>query len=106
MKNFITALAVIGAAAAWRFVVVFWWRTRGDWARNPGGRHVMQMTAYMGLLLTLIVIARIWPDYPGRSAVTGVVFALLIGQLVWRNVLMDREQNAHDQDRIDRAKRR
>lgn len=98
MRDFITALAIVGAAAAWRFVIVFWWRTRGDWARNPGGRHVMQLTAYLGVLLTLSVITRIWPNYPGRAPIVGTFFALVVMQLVWRNVLMDREQDAHDRE--------
>lgn len=106
MKDLITALAVLGTLAAWRFVIVWWWRTRGDWARNPGGRHVMQLTAYLGVLITLIVVARIWPEYPGRSVVTAVFFALLVGQLVWRNVLMDREQNRYDRGRGANTQRR
>ncbi|MEW2442775.1 putative phage holin [Micromonospora marina] len=94
MNDLNTMLAGIGAAACWYFVVAFWVTTGGDWRRNPGGRHVMQFTANLGLLMTLIVLARVWPQYPGRAAVTLVAFAALVAQVVWRCVLLHRTQHA------------
>ncbi|SBT64206.1 hypothetical protein GA0070622_1176 [Micromonospora sediminicola] len=94
MNDLNTVLAGIGAAACWYFVVAFWVTTGGDWRHNPGGRHVMQFTANLGLLMTLIVLARVWPQYPGRAAVTLVAFAALVAQVVWRCVLLHRAQHA------------
>ncbi|QLQ38004.1 putative phage holin [Micromonospora robiginosa] len=93
MKDLNTVLAVIGAVACWYFVVAFWVTTRGDWRHNPGGRHLMQFTANLGVLMSLIVAARIWPDYPGRTTATFVTFAALVGQVVWRCVLLHRAQH-------------
>ncbi len=92
MRDVTTALAVVGAASAWYFVVAYWWITRGDWRHNPGGRHVMHMPANLGRLMTRIVAARLWPDYIGRPVITLVAFAALVAQLVWRIVLMHRAQ--------------
>lgn len=92
MKELTTALAAVGAAGCWYFVFAYWLTTAGDWRHNPGGRHVMLFTADLGLLLTVIVAARIWPNYPGRSTVTLVLFGLLVVQIVWRCVLLHRAQ--------------
>ncbi|MEU5668939.1 hypothetical protein ABZ749_00950 [Micromonospora sp. NPDC047753] len=93
MRDLTTAVAAVGAAGCWYFVLVYWATTAGDWRHNPGGRHVMLFTADLGVLLTLIVAARIWPDYPGRSVVTLVAFALLVVQILWRCVLLHRAQH-------------
>ncbi|MCX5066890.1 hypothetical protein OOJ91_13645 [Micromonospora lupini] len=93
MRDLTTVLAAVGAGACWYFVVVFWWTTGGDWRHNAGGRHVMLFTADLGLLMTLIVVARIWPGYPGRDVVVLVAFALLVVQIVWRCVLLHRAQH-------------
>ncbi|MFI6228868.1 hypothetical protein ACIBCR_16315 [Micromonospora echinospora] len=97
MKDLTTALAVVGAAACWYFVAVYWWTTRGDWAYNRAGRHVMVFTANLGVLMTLAALARVWPDYPGREAVVLVAFASLVAQVVHRCVLLHDAQHADDQ---------
>jgi len=93
VRDLTTALAALGAAGCWYFVFVYWATTAGDWRRNPGGRHVMLFTGDLGVLLSLIVAARIWPEYPGRSVVTLVAFALLVAQILWRCVLLHRAQH-------------
>ena len=93
MRDVTTVLAAVGAIGCWYFVVAFWWTTRGDWRHNAGGRHVMLFTADLGLLMTLIVMARIWPHYPGRAEVTLVAFALLVAQILYRCVLLHRTQH-------------
>lgn len=107
MKNLGTFLTVIGALGCWYFVIVYHWKTRGDWWRNPGGRHVMQFTANLGALLTLIVAARLWPDYPGRAWVTLGLFGALVVQILWRCVLLHLVQ-AHTApaDRVEAAPER
>jgi hypothetical protein len=93
MRHIGTVLAAIGGVGCWYFVVSYWALTRGDFRLTPEGRHIMQFTANLGVLFSLIVAARIWPDYPGRDAVTLVAFALLVGQIWWRIVLMHRAQH-------------
>jgi hypothetical protein len=93
MRDITNAIAALGAAGCWYFVAAYWVTTRGDWRRTPGGRHVMQFTANLGVLFTLIVSARFWPDYPGRSVVTLVAFAALVVQIGWRCVLLHRAQH-------------
>lgn len=94
MRIVSTVLAVAGFAASLYFVVAFHVSTGGDWRHNPGGRHLMEFTINLGLLFGLIVAARLWHDYPGRDQITLLLFAWLVGQVVWRSVLMHREQRA------------
>lgn len=93
MRNIGTILAALGAVGCWYFVAAYWATTGGDWHRTPAGRHIMQFTANLGVLFTLIVAARIWPEYPGRDVVTLVSFAALVAQIWWRIVLMHRAQH-------------
>ena len=87
-----TWLAGAGAVGCWYFVVAYWWTTRGDWHRTPGGRHIMQFTANLGVLMSMIVAARLWPHYPGRAIITPVAFGGLIVQVYWRISLLHRAQ--------------
>lgn len=89
-----TVLATVGFLACLYFVAAYQWFTQGDWRRNAGGRHLMEFTANLGLLFGLIVLARFWPGYPGRDLLTLAVFATLVGQVVWRIVLLHRAQHA------------
>lgn len=93
MRDLTTAIALLGAAGCWYFVLAYWITTRGDWSRTSGGRHVMQFTANLGVLMTLIVAARIWPDYPGRMVITLVAFTGLVVQIFWRCVLLHKAQH-------------
>lgn len=92
MRNVSTALTVLGAAACWYFAIAYWAFTRGGWRHTPAGRHVMGLSAALGALLTLIAVARLWPDFPGRAWVTLGLFAVLVAQLVWQCVLLHRAQ--------------
>lgn len=92
MRTIGTVLALLGGVASWYFVAAYWWSTRGDWRRTAAGRHIMLITANLGLLMSLIVAARVWPDYPGRQAITAAAFAALVAQIGWRIVLMHRAQ--------------
>lgn len=92
MRHMGTVLAALGAAGCWFFCAAYWWKTRGDWTRTPVGWHLMLFTADLGLLLSLAVVGRVWPDYPGRTAVTNVFFAFLVVQIYWRIVLLYRAQ--------------
>ncbi|KXK63341.1 hypothetical protein AWW66_03240 [Micromonospora rosaria] len=93
-----TVLAAIGALACAYFVLTYQVTTGGDWRRSAAGRHLMQFTACLGILMGLIVAARLWPDYPGRDQVTLMTFGWLVGQVIWRSVLLHRAQHPHDQE--------
>lgn len=105
MRNISTVLAAVGAVGCWYFVAAYWVTTRGDWWLTPAGRHVMQFTANLGLLLTLSVAARIWPGYPGREVVVMVAFAALVVQIWHRVVLMHRAQHTRVPGRPRSARR-
>lgn len=92
MKDLGTALTLIGAGACWYFVIAYHVATGGDWRHSPAGRHLMQLSGGLGLLMTLILAARVWPTYPGRPWVTLAVFAYVVIQMVWRCVLLHRAQ--------------
>lgn len=87
-----TILAGVGALGCLWFVLRYHLLTGGDWRHNPAGRHLMAFTANLGVLLGLIVVNRLSGDYPGRVIVTMVLFAALVGQIVWRLVLLERAQ--------------
>lgn len=93
MRELTNLIAALGAIGCWYFVAAYWVTTRGDWMRSPAGRHIMQFTANLGLLMSLIAIARFWPDYPGREVIVLVAFAALVLQVWWRIVLMHRAQH-------------
>ncbi|WFE45292.1 hypothetical protein [Verrucosispora sp. WMMD1129] len=93
MRHASTVLAMVGFVACLYFVAAYQWLTGGDWRHNPAGRHLMEFTGTLGVLLGLIVAARLWPDYPGRDTITLVVFGLLVAQVVWRSVLLHRAQD-------------
>jgi uncharacterized membrane protein HdeD (DUF308 family) len=101
MRDAGTVLAAAGMFACLYFVAAYQRFTAGDWRRNPGGRHLMEFTGTLGVLLGLIVLARFWPDYPGRDVITLVVFGALVGQVVWRIVLLHRAQD-HDRELTSR----
>lgn len=92
MRDISTALTLVGAIAAWYFVIAYWAFTRGDWRRTPSGWHIMLLTTDVAALLTLILAARLWPTYPGRPVITLVFYAALVGQLIYQCVLLHRVQ--------------
>lgn len=98
MRDFGTALTVTGAAACWYFVIGYHLLSGGGWRRSAAGRHLMQLSGGLGVLMTLIVAARVWPGYPGRPWVTLGVFAYVVVQMIWRCVLLHRAQRSDAPD--------
>ena len=96
MMTLTTVLAVAGAGGCWYFVGAYHWLTGGDWRRTAAGRHLMAFTATLGALLTWIIVARVWPDWPARRVVSLLLFAALVGQVVWRCVLLHRAQHERE----------
>lgn len=101
MRDASTALAAVGFFGCLYFVAAYHVTTGGDWRKNAGGRHVMEFTFNLGILLGLIVLARFWPDYPGRNLLTMLVFGALVWQVGWRIVLLHRAQD-RDREPADR----
>jgi hypothetical protein len=72
----------VGLAACLTFVVGYWWRTGRSWFRDEAGRFFMAFMGTLGLLFAL-VLANQWLDgWPGRQAVTLVVFMFFV-LLTW-----------------------
>lgn len=81
------ALTVLGAVLAWAFAATYW--AFYPWRRNRSGRAVMFLVVSLAAILSLVVLARAFHDYPGRvlltliiyaavpTALTGLLFALL-----------------------------
>lgn len=87
-----TVLSVLGALGCWYFVVAYWVLTRGDWHQSAVGRHLMQFMANLAVLFSLIVLVRLFGNYPGRPVITTVAYAVFVAQIWWRIVLMHRAQ--------------
>lgn len=92
MTTAATVLAILGMALSWYFVFAFWLLTGGDWRFDQGGRHVMHLTANLAVLMSLAVLGRVWPGYPGRPGVVIAAFGLLVAQLGWQVVFMHKVQ--------------
>jgi hypothetical protein len=50
-----------GAVAAWVFVAMYHLLSRGAWARDPIGRHVMAFVAVDAAVFTLLALTTLWP---------------------------------------------
>lgn len=95
-----TLAAGVGALSAWHFVVVY---STHPWRLWAEGRHLMQFTAGLGLVLTLVVVfAAIRPVTPAPAALGLIrlaIFTWLALMLVWRVRLLlaaTREQGNED----------
>lgn len=85
-------LATAGAVGCWWFVISYQVLTGGDWRRTAVGRHLFSFTANLGMILTLITVARFWPAYPGRQLIVVFTFGVLVGQVWYRVILLYRAQ--------------
>lgn len=96
MRIATTALAAVGFAGCMYFVAAYWAMTRGAWRQSPVGRHLMAFTFNLGVLLGLVVAARVWGDYPMRVYLSALFFGAFVIQIVYRCVLLHRAQHRTD----------
>lgn len=80
-----TGLVAIGASLAWWFVFLY---RRHNWRQYQEGRHVMQFTLMVAIILTLSTEVRIWGPYPGIELVACVVYLWMVWLLASRIRLM------------------
>jgi len=83
--NLATALVALGATLAWWFVFLY---RRHDWRRYEEGRHVMQFTLMVAIILTLATETRIFGPYPGIQLVAVALYSWLVWLLLSRIRLM------------------
>lgn len=97
-----TVAAGVGAAAAWHFVVVY---STHPWRLWAEGRHLMQFTAGLGLVLTLVVLFAFVRPVEPTPAPLGLlrlgIFAWLALMLVWRVRLLLNATREHGEG-VDR----
>lgn len=95
MRQATLALYVMGALAAWAFVLGYWLRTHGGWRRSREGWHLLTFTASLGAMFTLLSLVRFLPHVLAEVVFVAVLAAIVAG-LIWRFVLM---QTATRKDR-------
>lgn len=83
-------VTTVGVVAAWYFVAYYWTATKGTWKKSAMGRHLMGLTASIGVVLTNTLIIMAWPGYPGRPWVGLVAYTASVAFLVQRCVLLNR----------------
>lgn len=68
-------LTILAAALAWLFAATYW--AFYPWTRNRSGRAVMFLVLSLASILSLVVLARAFHDYPGRILLTLIVYAAI-----------------------------
>jgi hypothetical protein len=91
-------LIAAALAANW-FVVRYHWLA--NWRETPGGRHVMAFGVSIAVVLNLAILRLLIGDSPLFQAVRTVVFNSFLFVLVWRCVLLEKEQRAHRRNESD-----
>jgi hypothetical protein len=79
----ITILTALGGLGATWFVIAYWIRTRGAWTKEEPGRFLMCTYMITGALLWLVVANQIFDEWPGRQAVTLVIFTAFLVLMWW-----------------------
>lgn len=75
--------------AAATFVVRY---ARVGWTKTDEGRHLMGFTFILTVFMALVVYTRFFGRFAGLEIVGTVLFTLLAGLLVQRNVLLTKAQ--------------
>jgi len=82
-----------GAISAWIFVVMYHVLSRGGWARDPIGRHVMAFVGVDAAVFTLLALTTLWPllglmtwyRWAYVASVAGIPYTILWRILIaWR----------------------
>jgi len=79
------------------FIVRYWMTNR--WWKNDFGRHLMSMSASLGLLGIFSLLVWVWPSMPARGLTRMVLFTLLASAVVWRVVVFERYHLAMRRER-------
>lgn len=84
----ISVVTGVGLAGCMYFVIRYWWRTGGRWVREEAGRFLMVFWGTLGALFALVLCNQWLGDWPGRRAVTVVVFAAFVLETWWPSRLL------------------
>lgn len=98
------ALTVAGAGLAWAFAAVYW--AFYPWQRNRSGRAVMFLVVSLAAVLSLVVLARAFHEYPGRVVLTLIVYAAIPAALTsLLFALLSKWRHASDVEPSSRSQR-
>jgi hypothetical protein len=90
------ALRVILAGGCVAFIIRYWMTNK--WWKNDFGRHLVSMSASLGLLGLFSLAVLVWPDLPARGLIRMVLFTLLASAVLWRIVVFERYQKARKRE--------
>lgn len=87
------AFCVAGMLGCLVFVIRYQVRSHGAWRDSEAGRWLMIGRAEKGALFALVIAGQIAPDWPGRQAVTIVMFGAFVALTWWPSRLLSRAMN-------------
>jgi hypothetical protein len=85
-------LTVLGIVGCLTFVSTYWIKTRGAWLKNEVGRFLVITYATLGSLFALIMVNRIFDQWPGRQIITITLFTAYVIFSWWPLRLLFRNQ--------------
>lgn len=81
-------MLTIGAVACW-YTVILYITTQKNWW-NPVAQVILVKAAALGLILTWVLIIRLWPSVPGRNVIGFILFALVTSAMVWKAYVLSK----------------
>lgn len=87
-KLFAFALLLLGIVFVFGFIGRY--VTKLPWSSSEEGRHLIAMSANVGLFLLLYTALAVWPDMPYKNVVRMTLFAALIANCGWRWWLLEK----------------
>lgn len=85
-------LLVTGALAGWVFVGRYMQTYR--WFSTELGRHLITFSSCLAAFESYYVLALIFPNLPGKTAIRTGLFIVLTVAIVWRLVMFERLRRA------------
>lgn len=88
----VVVVLTVAFGAAVVFCALYHAMTRGAWRRHPIGVHLMVFTGDIALILGVALAGWLFGDYPGRRVLLFLAYVVFAASLVWRVVILVREQ--------------
>lgn len=95
------ALGLLALGIVFAFGFLGRYVTKLPWSSTEEGRHLVAMSANVGLFLVLYAVLAAWPDMPYRNVVRLTLFTVLVGNLGWRWWLLEKHLRERDRARRD-----
>lgn len=86
-------ISLFGLGGSLLFVILYHIRTNGHWRRSEIGIWLMFGRANIAALFALLVINRVFPNWPGRVEITLAIAALFAIQTWWPSKLLWSQQD-------------